>query len=98
LQTILQRPDALPKAQGLAVFVCKPLGLFETIPLPRVHRSRLLVAKTPLVRELAALEDEVGRLLAAVLDKSGASLYEVTAFEARKLEDLVADMPRGHRF
>src|SRR5438105_10200617 len=35
LQAMLQRPDALPKAQGLAVFVSKPLGLFETIPLPR---------------------------------------------------------------
>ena len=98
LQTMLQRPDALPPTQGLAAFVCKPLGLFEAIPLPRVHRSRLLVARTPLVRELAALEDEVGRLLAAVLDKSGASLYEVTAFEARKLEDVAAESGRGHRF
>lgn len=98
LQAMLQRPDALPPSQGLAAFVCKPLELFETIPLPRVHRSRLLVARTPLVRELAALEDEVGRLLAAVLDKSGASIYEVTAFEARKLEDVPAATPRGHRF
>ena len=98
LQSTLQRPDGLPSTQGLAAFVCEPLGLFEIIALPRVHRSRLSVARTPLVRELAALEDEVGRLLAAVLDKSGASLYEVTAFEARKLEDVLAALPRGHRF
>src|SRR5262245_28028781 len=98
LQTLLQRPDALPPMQGLAVFICTPLGLFETIALPRVHRSRLLVARTPLVRELAALEDEVGRLLAAVLDKSGASLFEVTAFEARKLEDVASGTGHGHRF
>jgi len=98
LQTMLQEPDSLPAAQGLALFVCKPLGLMEIIPLPRVHRSRLLVARTPLVRELAALEDEVGRLLAAVLDKSGASIYEVTAFEARKLADVWAATRKGHRF
>ena len=98
LQTLLRRPDALPPMQGLAAFICTPLGLFETIALPRVHRSRLLVARTPLVRELAALEDEVGRLLAAVLGKSGASLFEVTAFEARKLEDVASGIPRGHRF
>ena len=98
LQTLLRRPDALPPMQGLAAFICTPLGLFETIALPRVHRSRLLVARTPLVRELAALEDEVGRLLAAVLDKSGASLFEVTAFEARKLEDVASGIPHGHRF
>jgi len=98
LQTLLGRPDALPPTQGLAVFICKPLGLFESIPLPRVYRSRLLVDRTPLVRELAALEDEVGRLLVAVLDKSGATIYEVSAFEARKLEDVMAGASRGHRF
>src|ERR1041384_2023328 len=98
LQTLLRRPDALPPMQGLAAFLCTPLGLFETIALPRVHRSRLLVARTPLVRELAALEDEVGRLLAAVLDKSGASLYQVTAVEARKLDELDATARKGGRF
>jgi peptide chain release factor subunit 1 len=98
LQVMLQRPDALPPTQGLAVFVSKPLGLFEIIPLPRVHRSRLLVDRTPLVRELAALEDEVGRLLLADVDKSGATIYEVTAFEARKLADLEATARKGGRF
>lgn len=98
LQVMLQRPDALPPAQGLAVFVSKPLGLFEIIPLPRVHRSRLLVDRTPLVRELAALEDEVGRLLLADVDKSGATIYEVTAFEARKIADIEAAARRGGRF
>ncbi len=98
VRALLQRPDALPPTQGLAVFVCRSLGLFEVIPLPRVHRSRLLVDRTPLVRELAALEDEVGRLLAAVIDKSGASIYEVTAFEARKLDDVEATARRGGRY
>lgn len=98
LQVMLQRPDALPPAQGLAVFVSKPLGLFEIIPLPRVHRSRLLVDRTPLVRELAALEDEVGRLLLAEVDKSGATIYEVTAFEARKIADIEAVARKGGRF
>lgn len=98
LQTMLQRSDALPASQGLAVFVCKPLGLFEVIGLPRVHRSRLLVARTALVRELAALEDEVGRLLAAVLDKKGATVYEVTAFETRKIADLDSTDRKSGRF
>lgn len=98
LQVMLQRPDALPPTQGLAVFVSKPLGLFEIIPLPRVHRSRLLVDRTPLVRELAALEDEVGRLLLADIDKSGGTIYEVTAFEARKIAEIEAVARKGGRF
>ena len=98
LQTTLQEPDALPAARGLAVFVCKPLNLFEIIPLPRVYRSRLLVDRTALVRELVALEDEVGRLLAAVLDKTGASIYEVTAFETRKIADVEAESRKSGRY
>jgi peptide subunit release factor 1 (eRF1) len=98
LQEALRNPDTLPAAQGLAVFVCRPLGLFEVIPLPRVHRSRLLVDRTALVRELAALEDEVGRLLAAVLDKTGASIFEVTAFETRKIADVEAEARKSGRY
>jgi peptide subunit release factor 1 (eRF1) len=98
LQSMLQDPDALPPSRGLAVFVCKPLGLFTMIPLPRVYRSRLLVDRTALVRELVALEDEVGRLLAAVLDKTGASIYEVTAFETRKLADVEAEARKSGRY
>src|ERR1044071_3596214 len=64
IQEMLQRPDGLPPTQGLAVFASRPIDLFEVVPLPKVYRSRLLVGRTPLVRELAALEDEVGLLLA----------------------------------
>jgi peptide chain release factor subunit 1 len=98
LQATLQNPDGLPPSRGLAIFVCKPLGLFELVPLPRVYRSRLLVDRTALVRELVALEDEVGRLLAAVLDKTGASIYEVTAFQTRKIADVEAESRKSGRF
>ncbi len=98
IQTMLQRPDSLPPTQGLAVFASKPLNLFEVIPLPRVHRSRLLVDRTPLVRELAALEDEVGRLLAAMVDRTGATIYQVTAFSSIRLAEVAAAPRRGGRF
>lgn len=92
-------PAELPAARGIAVFACKALGLFEAIPVPRVYRSRLLVARTALIRELAAIEDEVGRLIAAFVDKTGATLYEVTAFEAREIESIPSSHAgRGHRF
>ena len=92
------RVDGLPKANGVAVFAGKRLDLFVVIPLPRVHRSRLLVDHTPLVRELVALEDEVGRLLTVVLDRTCARIFEVTAFTAQELADLTAPATRGGRF
>jgi peptide subunit release factor 1 (eRF1) len=94
----LRSPGNLPATQGIAIFACEGIGLFETIPLPLVYRSRLAVDPTPLVRELASIEDEFGRVLTVVLDRVGARFFEVTAFDATELPSLRADATRGGRF
>jgi peptide subunit release factor 1 (eRF1) len=94
----LRNPANLPATQGLAIFASEPIDLFEVLPLPIVHRSRLSVDRTPLVRELASVQDEFGRLLTAVLDRTGARFFEVTAYEAVELPGLRADATRGGRF
>ena len=43
------------RGRGIAIFASRELGLFHTIPLPHVHRSRLAVNHQPLVRELLGL-------------------------------------------
>jgi peptide subunit release factor 1 (eRF1) len=98
IQDFLREPRNLPPTQGVAVFACEAADLFEAVPLPVVYRSRLAVDRTPLVRELASAEDEFGRLLAAVLDRTAARFFEVTAYEARELPSLRADSTRGSRF
>jgi peptide subunit release factor 1 (eRF1) len=92
------RTGNLPATQGLALFACTGIGLFEALPLPVVHRSRLAVDATPLIRELASVEDEFGRLLTVVLDRTSARFFEVTAYETRELSGLRADSTRGGRF
>ena len=94
----LKSPANLPATQGLAIFACEGIGLFEVLPLPLVHRSRLAVDGTPLVRELASIEDEFGRVLAVVLDRTSARFFEVTAYETKELIGLRADATRGGRF
>jgi peptide subunit release factor 1 (eRF1) len=98
IQQYLRRPDNLPAAQGVALFACAGIDLFEALPLPVVHRSRLAVDSAPLVRELASVEDEFGRLLTVVLDRTSARFFGVTAYEARELSGLRADSTRGGRF
>jgi peptide subunit release factor 1 (eRF1) len=98
IQQFLRTPDNLPATQGLALFACAGIDLFEALPLPVVHRSRLAVDSTPLVRELASVEDEFGRLVTVVLDRTSARFFEVTAYEARELSGLRADSTRGGRF
>jgi peptide subunit release factor 1 (eRF1) len=94
----LKEPARLPGTQGLAIFACGPLKLFEMVGLPSVHRSRLAVDRTALVRELASVEDQIGTLLTVVLDRTSARIFEVTAFGAEELEDLRADSTRGGRY
>jgi peptide chain release factor subunit 1 len=94
----LQRPGNLPPSRGLAVFLCGPLDLFEVIPLPKVYRSRIVVDRHPLIRELAAVEDEFGRVLTVVADRTVARLFEVTAYEVQELGTFEGGTARTKRF
>jgi peptide subunit release factor 1 (eRF1) len=94
----LRRPDNLPSTQAVAIFASKPLDLFESIPLPWVHRSRLAVDRTPLTRELASIEDEFGRLLTVVYDRTSARVFEVTAYNCHELLGIPAVYWRGKRY
>jgi peptide subunit release factor 1 (eRF1) len=98
IQDFFRNPGNLPSTQGIALFACEPIGLFEAVPLPFVYRSRMAVDTTPLVRELASVEDEFGRLLTVVLDRTAARFFEVAAYGAVELPGLRADSTRGKRF
>lgn len=101
LQRILrffEEPARLPAARGIAIFACGPRQLFEVMPLPHVHRSRLVVAPTPMIRELAALEEEFGTILVAACDRTGARCFGVTAYEVVELPGLAAAATRAGKF
>ena len=84
----LEQPNHLPRSRAIAIFASRALGLFEALPLPHVHRSRLAVAHEPLVRELLALEEEFGTILAVVYDRTAARFFEVTAYDCVELPGL----------
>jgi peptide chain release factor subunit 1 len=95
----LEQPNHLPRARGIAVFASRELGLFEALPLPHVHRSRLAVAHEPLVRELLGLEEEFGTILAVVYDRTAARFFDVTAYDCVELPGLAGiDASRAGKF
>lgn len=94
----LKLPANLPSTLGVAIFASSTIDLFEVVPLPQVYRSRLAVDRSPLVRELASVEDEIGRLLTVVLDRSSARFFEVTAFEAHELPGLTSPQTSRGKF
>lgn len=90
--------DNLPASPGIALFASTGNRLFEVHELPKVHRSRLAIDHTPLVRELAAMEEEFGRLFTVTLDRSTALVWEVTAFAAKVVRKVTTEVTRGSRF
>lgn len=94
----LRAPGNLPSSQGVAIFASRRAKLFETVPLPFVHRSRLAVDRTPLVRELVGVQEEFGRIYTVVVDRASARVFAVTASGASELLDLSAGSTRGGRF
>ncbi|HEX9703840.1 MAG TPA: hypothetical protein VGA20_01155 [Gemmatimonadales bacterium] len=93
-----EEPARLPAARGVALFAANPLGLFEMIPLPHVHRSRLVVGPAPMIRELVALEEEFGTVLVAACDRSGARFFAVTAYDVAELPGIVSPATRSSKF
>ena len=87
----LSHPSQLPAGRGIAIFACGPVGMFEAVPLPLVFRSRLVVDHSPLVRELAALDSEFGRVLCAAYDRTSARFFAVSAHGVEELPTLWAD-------
>jgi len=93
-----EEPARLPAARGVALFACRTLGLFDVIPLPHVHRSRLAVRPVPLVGELVALEEEFGTVLAVACDRKGARFFEVTAYDIVELPSMTPPAGRTTAF
>jgi len=94
----LRAPGNLPSSQGVAIFASRGAKLFAAVPLPFVHRSRLAIDRTPLVRELVAVEEEFGRIYTVVVDRTSARVFAVSASGAAEVLDITADSTRGGRF
>jgi len=95
----LDDPSNLPTGRGIAVFACEPLDLFEPVPLPSVFRSRLAIDRSPLIRELAALNDEFGLVVCAAYGRTRARFFRVTAFGIEELPGIIpGETTRAGRF
>jgi len=98
IESYLSNVAGLPHCPGLALFGCESLELFEVVPLPRVLQTRLLLGVRPRLAEAIAAVGGFGRVLVAMVDRTHARFFEVTAFEAKELPGLALPATRGGRF
>lgn len=95
----LSEPKNLEGCRGVAVFSCSGNNLFEAIKLPYVYRNRLMVSPDPLIREIAAIDEEFGRVAVLLVDRKHVRYFLMD------IEDLVENVDfleplatRAHRF
>jgi len=98
IEAHLENAAALPHSPGLAIFACEPLELFQVLPLPRVLQTRLLLGERPRLAEAFAAVEAFGRLVVALVDRTHARFFEVTAFEVSEVSDLFVPATRGGKY
>lgn len=94
----VERPATLPAARGLFVCACEGLQLFTAVPLPRVHRPRVVLDDTPWLLELAAAASEDEAALVVVLDRTHARFVKLAAGEAQTLAAFELGLQSGGKF
>ncbi|MCX7989772.1 MAG: peptide chain release factor 1 [Aquificaceae bacterium] len=99
MESFLSEPENLKGCRGIAFFSCSPKGFFEFLKLPYTYRNRLLVSPDPLIREIASLDEELGRVGLLLLDRKHVRFFLLDLEGMREVADFVEPLAtRAHKF
>jgi peptide chain release factor subunit 1 len=71
--------------RGVAIFSCAGAGLFDVFKLPLVYRSRLVVDRSPLTRQLFRINDEFGDIAVVLIDRKKARMFRISSNRAEEI-------------
>jgi hypothetical protein len=83
---------------ALAIFSWEAGSLFEVIPLPGVLRTRVVVDRTPRVRDLVAAEPFTRPVLTVLLDRAHVRIFEADFQGVVERSDVFVESSRGGKF
>ncbi len=99
MESYLSESDNLKGARGIAIFSSSARGLFEVIKLPYVYRNRLMVSPDPMIREIAAIDEELGRVGILLIDRKHIKFYIMDMEGIYELVDFLEPLAtRSHKF
>ncbi|HHJ64988.1 MAG TPA: peptide chain release factor 1 [Aquifex aeolicus] len=99
IEGFLAQPENLKNCRGIAIFSCSGAGFFEVVKLPYVYRNRLLIAPDPLIREIAAIDEEFGRIGVLLVDRKHIRYFLLDAGGIEEDLDFLEPLAtRAHRF
>ncbi len=70
---------------GVAIFSCAGAEFFDVFKLPLVYRSRLVVGRSPLTRQLFRINDEFGDIAIVLVDRKKARLFRISSNRAEEI-------------
>jgi len=80
--------------RSVAIFSSSKDGLWKTYPLRTYILNRLVVNSTPYVSPLLTLLQAYQRYLVGVIDRKGASIYEIFLGDIESLEEIESEVPK----
>ncbi len=78
---------------------CSKKELFEAIKLPYVYKNRLMISLHPLIREIIAIDEELGTIGVLLVDKKHIKFYIVDLENIYNIKDFLEPLAtRAHKF
>ena len=99
IENFISEPDNLRGCRAIAVFSCSGKGVFEAVKLPYAYRNRLMVAPNPLIREIAAIDEELGSVAVLLIDRKRVRYFVLDIEATEEVIDMFQPLTtRTHKF
>ncbi len=99
IEDFLKEPSNLKNYRAIALFVSRPLKLFEVIPLPYVYKDRLIVDENPRLREVLSIYRDFKKLGVLLLSRKLVRFFLIDAFGVKEVLDFLEPLyTRPHKF
>lgn len=99
MESYLSQLENLKGSRGIAIFSSSAKGLFEVIKLPYVYRNRLMVSQNPKIREIAAIDEELGLVGVLLIDRKHVKFYMMDMEGIYEMVDFLEPLAtRSHKF
>jgi len=79
--------------------ISKSENVFEYVKLPYVYRNRLLISDHPMIREIAAIDEEFGRVGILLIDRKHARFFRMDINDIEEVINFLEPLStRSHKF
>ncbi|MFZ8783934.1 peptide chain release factor 1 [Thermocrinis sp.] len=99
MEEFLSETENLKNCGGIALFSCSAKKIFVPIKLPYTYRNRLMVSPNPLVREIAAIDEELGTIGVLLIDRKHVRFFLMDFEGIGEISDFLEPLAtRAHKF